>query len=107
MLTPLGNSTIAPLESPCTVLCRWSEEYPVKYTRGVEIVREVIVLRKTEKKKRKKGKNSRKIKAGCSRFMTGWPTIHGIIMNKNRGEIIIAHKEELSNPSDSTEPSIQ
>ena len=51
MLTPLGNSTIAPLESPCTVLCRWSEEYPVKYTRGAEIIREVIVLRKTEKKK--------------------------------------------------------
>lgn len=85
MLTPLGNSTIAPLESPCPVLCRRSVEYPVKYTRGAEIVREVIVLRKTEKKGGG-GKNPRKIKAGCSWFMTGWPTTHGIIMNKNRGD---------------------
>ena len=51
MLTPLGDSTIAPLESPCPVLCRRSVEYPVKYTRGAEIIREVIVLRKTEKKR--------------------------------------------------------
>ena len=64
----------------------------MKYTRGAEIIREVIVLRKTEKK-RGGGKNPRKIKAGCSWFMTGWPTIHGIIMNKNRGEIIIAHRK--------------
>ena len=56
MLTPLGNSTIAPLESPCPVLCRQSVEYPVKYTRGAEIVRVVVVLRKTEKQKGQKSK---------------------------------------------------